>query len=110
MIINYFNYYNPLKRGVRITLRSKVNDNILTGLRLVDSLLPLGRGQRQLILGDRYTGKTSIFISIIFSCNFINIIGGVDGIGTKQLIRLYLGININLRKLNNIINIIIFIN
>ena len=41
-------------------LISKVNDSLITGLRIVDSILPVGRGQRQLILGDRYTGKTSI--------------------------------------------------
>ena len=37
-----------------------INDSLITGLRIVDSILPVGRGQRQLILGDRYTGKTSI--------------------------------------------------
>ena len=42
-------YYNLLKRGVRIALRSKVNDSLITGLRIVDSILPVGRGQRQLI-------------------------------------------------------------
>ena len=76
----------------------------------MDSLLPMGRGQRQLILGDRYTGKTSIFITTISSRNFINIIGGVDGIGTKQLICLYLGININSGRINTLINTIITFN
>ena len=51
-------YNNLLKRGVRIALRAKVNDSLITGLTVVDSILPVGRGQRQLILGDRYTGKT----------------------------------------------------
>ena len=46
-------YDNLLQRGIRIALRSKVNDSLITGLRIVDSLLPIGRGQRQLILGDR---------------------------------------------------------
>ena len=59
-------YYNVLKRGVRISLRSKVNDSLITGLRIVDSILPVGKGQRQLILGDRYTGKTSIYLSYSF--------------------------------------------
>jgi len=35
------------------------------GLRIVDSILPVGRGQRQLILGDRYTGKTSLKYCIL---------------------------------------------
>ena len=42
-------YFNLLRRGVRIALRSKVNDSLISGLRLVDSILPVGRGQRQLI-------------------------------------------------------------
>ena len=37
----------------------------VAGLRIVDSILPVGRGQRQLILGDRYTGKTSIYLSLL---------------------------------------------
>ena len=50
----YFTYLGLLKRGVRIALRSKVNDSLISGLRIVDSILPVGRGQRQLLLGDRY--------------------------------------------------------
>ncbi len=49
MIIS-FAYYNLLKRGVRISLRSKVNDCLISGLRIIDSILAIGRGQRQLIL------------------------------------------------------------
>ena len=41
---HYFSYYNLLKRGVRIALRSKVNDSLITGPRIVDSILPVGRG------------------------------------------------------------------
>ena len=69
LIIIYFSYYNPLKRGVRIASKSKINDSILTGLRMVDPSLSIGRGQRQLIPGDRYTGKTPIIINIISSNN-----------------------------------------
>ncbi len=45
-----------------MSLRSKVNESLITGLRIVDSLLPVGRGQRQFILGDRYTGKSTIYL------------------------------------------------
>ena len=55
MFSYYFTYLGLLKRGVRIALRSKVNDSLISGLRIVDSILPVGRGQRQLLLGDRYT-------------------------------------------------------
>ena len=40
-------YNNTLKRGCRIDLRAKVNDSLITGLRVVDCILPVGRGQRQ---------------------------------------------------------------
>jgi len=97
----YINGYNSLlNRGVRIDLRAKVNDSIITGLRIVDSILPVGRGQRQLILGDRYTGKTSIFLSTILCSQTMNILGTIDGLGTKRLFSIYVGINQNLSKLS----------
>jgi len=36
------------------------NEALSTGLRIVDTILPIGRGQRQLIIGDRFTGKTTV--------------------------------------------------
>jgi len=47
-------------KGCRVPLRGKVNEPLHTGLRVVDTILPIGRGQRQLIIGDRFTGKTCI--------------------------------------------------
>jgi F0F1-type ATP synthase alpha subunit len=103
----YFSYDNLLKRGIRIALRDKVNDSLITGLRVVDSILPVGRGQRQLILGDRYTGKSSVFISLLLSCSAMNILGSIDGFGTKRLFGLYVGCNQNLSKLRSIIGYLI---
>ena len=62
--------------GVRIALRAKVNESSITGLRVVDSILSVGRGQRQLILGDRYTGKTTIlcFSLSFFKRSFVSIL------------------------------------
>ena len=77
---------------------------------MVDPSLSIGRGQRQLIPGDRYTGKTPIIINIISSNNILNIIGTLDGIGTKALISLYLGINRNSSKLGSIIPFIWLVN
>jgi F-type H+-transporting ATPase subunit alpha len=99
-----------MKRGVRIALRSKVNDSLLTGLRIVDSILPVGRGQRQLILGDRYTGKTSIYISLLLYCNYIGIICNINGFGTKRVFGIYIGVNINLSKLLKLISYILEMN
>lgn len=98
------NFHSLLKRGVRIALRAKVNDSLIVGLRIIDSILPVGRGQRQLILGDRYTGKTSIFLSLLIKINSLNIVGNVDSFGTKRIFGLYIGINVNLSKLTKIIS------
>lgn len=106
----YYSYHNLLKRGVRIALRSKVNDSSIIGLRIIDSILPVGRGQRQLILGDRYTGKTSIFLSLLIKVNSLNILGSIDGFGTKRIFGIYIGINLNLSKLCKIISSVALIN
>ena len=56
-------------KGSRVPLRGKVNEAVTTGVRVVDTILPIGRGQRQLIIGDRFTGKTSIYINTIINQN-----------------------------------------
>jgi len=104
ILISYSSYSNLLKRGVRIALRSKVNDSLITGLRIVDSILPVGRGQRQLILGDRYTGKTSIYLSLLLHCNYLSLLGAIEGLGTKRIFGIYLGINQNLSKLSKLMS------
>jgi len=52
-------------KAARSSLRWKVNDSVFVGMCLADCLLPLGSGQRQLILGDRFIGKTSIYITLV---------------------------------------------
>jgi F-type H+-transporting ATPase subunit alpha len=91
-----------LKRGIRISLRAKVNDSLMVGLRVVDSILPVGRGQRQLILGDRYTGKTSSFICLMM----LNGLLSMDGFGSKRLFGLYVGLNQSLSKLSKLISLL----
>ena len=95
---------------MRIALRSKVNDSLLVGLRIIDTLLPVGRGQRQLILGDRYSGKTSIFFTLLIRLSILNIIASIDGLGTRRAFGIYIGVSINLSKLNNIISSLLLIN
>ena len=70
----------------------------MTGLRIVDALLPIGRGQRQLILGDRGTGKTYIVLSILIYNSRINYLSSMDGFGSKRLFGFYVGLNQNLSK------------
>ena len=50
-----------------VVQRQSVNEPMYTGLKAIDSLTPIGRGQRQLIIGDRQTGKTAIAIDTIIN-------------------------------------------
>ena len=50
-----------------IILRKSVHEPMQTGLKSVDCLVPIGRGQRELIIGDRQTGKTAIAIDTIMN-------------------------------------------
>jgi len=52
--------------------RQSVHEPMCTGLKAVDSLIPVGRGQRELIIGDRQTGKTAIAIDTILNQKAIN--------------------------------------
>ena len=76
---------------------------------MIDCILPIGRGQRQLILGDRSLGKTSIYIMIIISSSLFNYIGCIDGFGSKRLFCIYIAINQNLSKISKFINYLLFV-
>ena len=52
--------------------RQSVNQPMQTGLKAIDSLIPIGRGQRELIIGDRQTGKTAVAIDTIINQKEIN--------------------------------------
>jgi len=61
--------------------RSKVNEPMYTGLLVIDSMIPIGRGQRELIIGDRQTGKTAIAIdTILMQKNFYDKNDGFYGL------------------------------
>ncbi len=58
----------PIERpATPIMERAPVTEPLQTGLKVIDALIPIGRGQRELILGDRQTGKTAIAIDTIFN-------------------------------------------
>ncbi|HJL63104.1 MAG: F0F1 ATP synthase subunit alpha [Pelagibacteraceae bacterium] len=71
-----------LKKGIKrkrvevkapgIIPRKSVNEPMQTGLKAIDSLIPIGRGQRELIIGDRQTGKTAVAIDTIINQKKIN--------------------------------------
>ena len=52
--------------------RQSVSEPMQTGLKSIDSLIPIGRGQRELIIGDRQTGKTAVAIDAIINQKSIN--------------------------------------
>lgn len=64
--------------------RGKVNTPMLTGLLAVDSMIPIGRGQRELIIGDRQTGKTSVAIDTIINQRGKDVICIYVAIGQKS--------------------------
>ncbi len=59
-----YNMENPAP-GIRD--RKTINEPLFTGIRIIDSLFPIGRGQRELIIGDRQTGKSAIAIDTIIN-------------------------------------------
>lgn len=60
--------YYPLERNApSVVQRSPVDSPIETGIKAIDSMIPIGRGQRELILGDRQTGKTALIIDTILN-------------------------------------------
>jgi len=68
--------------------RKSVHEPMQTGLKAIDSLVPIGRGQRELIIGDRQTGKTAVAIDTIINQKEIN--SGDDE--TKKLYCIYVAI------------------
>ncbi len=54
-------------QAASVVERQEVNEPMQTGLKAIDSLIPIGRGQRQLIIGDRKTGKTSVATDTIIN-------------------------------------------
>ena len=68
--------------------RQSVSEPMQTGLKAIDSLIPVGRGQRELIIGDRQTGKTAIAIDTIINQKTIN----ESDDESKKLYCIYVGI------------------
>lgn len=64
--------------------RGKVNEPLPTGLIAVDSMIPIGKGQRELIIGDRGTGKTSIAVDTVLNQKGKNVICVYVAIGQKS--------------------------
>ncbi len=67
-----------------VTDRQPVKEPLQTGIKAIDAMIPIGRGQRELIIGDRQTGKTAIAIDAIINQKGQNVICVYVAIGQKQ--------------------------
>jgi len=70
--INAKQFSNADIKAPGIIERTSVHEPVQTGLKIIDALIPIGRGQRELIIGDRQTGKTSIILDTIINQKHIN--------------------------------------
>ncbi|MGI6713732.1 MAG: F0F1 ATP synthase subunit alpha [Bacilli bacterium] len=75
----------PIERiAPGVMKREPVNTPLQTGIKAIDSMIPIGRGQRELIIGDRQTGKTAIAIDTIINQKKENVLCVYVAIGQKQ--------------------------
>ena len=72
-------FYPVEKIAPGIIVRKSVSQPVFTGIMAIDSMIPIGRGQRELIIGDRGTGKTTICIDTIINQARINKVGLASG-------------------------------
>ena len=61
-------YEMPLERKAPgVIFREPVKEPLQTGIKAIDAMIPIGRGQRELVIGDRQTGKTAICVDTIIN-------------------------------------------
>ena len=76
---------SPLERvAPGVIFRKSVSQPVQTGLKAIDSMVPIGRGQRELIIGDRQTGKTAVAIDTIINQKGTGVKCVYVAIGQKQ--------------------------
>ena len=77
--------YNPIERlAPGVVDRRPVKEPLQTGIKAIDSMIPIGRGQRELIIGDRQTGKTSIVVDTILNQKNTDVVPIYVAVGQKQ--------------------------
>lgn len=78
------NTFRPIeKRAEGVIERKGVHEPLQTGLKAIDSMVPIGRGQRELIIGDRQTGKTAIAVDTIINQKNTDVICIYVAVGQK---------------------------
>jgi len=79
-----FSGYRPVERiAPNVVVRKEVDTPVQTGIKAIDAMIPIGRGQRELIIGDRQTGKTALAIDTIINQKGKNLICIYVAIGQK---------------------------
>jgi F-type H+-transporting ATPase subunit alpha len=77
--------FSPIERlAPGVVDRQSVKEPIQTGLKAIDAMVPIGRGQRELIIGDRQTGKTAVAIDAILNQRDTGVVCIYNAIGQKQ--------------------------
>ncbi|MBI4443545.1 MAG: F0F1 ATP synthase subunit alpha [Acidobacteria bacterium] len=77
--------FNPIERiAPGVIDRKPVKEPLQTGLKAIDAMIPIGRGQRELIIGDRQTGKTAVGVDTIINQKGENVIAIYVAIGQKR--------------------------
>src|SRR5829696_1019860 len=77
--------FAPIERlAPGVVDRQSVKEPVQTGLKAIDAMVPIGRGQRELIIGDRQTGKTAVAIDAILNQKDTGVICIYNAIGQKQ--------------------------
>jgi F-type H+-transporting ATPase subunit alpha len=80
-----FSGYRPIERiAPGVVQRQDVDTPVQTGIKAIDSMIPIGRGQRELIIGDRQTGKTAIAIDTIINQKGKDLVCIYVAIGQKK--------------------------
>jgi len=78
-------HFNPIERlAPGVIDRRPVKEPMATGLKAIDSMIPIGRGQRELIIGDRQTGKTAVALDTIINSRGRDLICIYCAIGQKR--------------------------
>ncbi|BDL79797.1 F0F1 ATP synthase subunit alpha [Campylobacter jejuni] len=83
-VINANEYRFIEEKAKGIMARKSVHEPLHTGIKAIDALVPIGRGQRELIIGDRQTGKTTVAVDAIISQRGQGVICIYVAIGQKQ--------------------------
>ncbi|MGQ9599611.1 MAG: F0F1 ATP synthase subunit alpha [Anaerolineae bacterium] len=81
--IRFTQYRNIERIAPNVVTRKSVDTPVQTGIKAIDSMIPIGRGQRELIIGDRQTGKTALAIDTIINQKGKNLICIYVAIGQK---------------------------